>query len=174
MQQETGKISHEWIASSKLGTVHSIPAAVAVSGGRLSLHYAMRPKGSIGGTNPIGADVVLWQIDANNRCYMSITGTIFSVINSVSSSVATPVTFARGDRIEWSYAGGGGTLPTVIKIRINGGAVQTLTLAVQAAVTTTGNVGLGCNPAAPGTNSLEGWYEYIEAYRAGTGPAWAV
>ena len=85
-----------------------------------------------------------------------------------------PVAFARGDRIEWWYAGGGGSLATIIKVRVNGGAIQTITLAVQGTVPNTGNIGLGCDPASPGSGSLEGWYELLEFYRTGTGPTWTV
>jgi hypothetical protein len=172
-QIESGRITHEWILTSKVGTVHSVPSATVVSGGRLSLHFVMRPKGSIGGTNPWTTAVYLWRQDASNLCSIGTDGIITSKVAGVDAVSTTPVAFARGDRLEWSYSGGGDTLPTVIKLRKNGGAIQTITLAVQGTVPNTGVIGMGCDPASPAANSLEGWYELKEFYRSGTGPTWA-
>jgi hypothetical protein len=133
----------------------------------------MRPKGSIGGANPWTTDVYIWCQDANNRCTISTAGIITSTIAGVSSTTLTGITFSRGDRIEIWYAGGGGLLETVVKFRINGGIIQTFTLAIQGTVPATGTIGLGCDWNAPATKSFEGWYESITAYSYGASAAWA-
>jgi hypothetical protein len=170
---ETGSIPHEFTVTSKAGTVHSIPAATIVSSNRLSLTYTMRPKGSISGTNPWTTSVYLWRQDASNYCEITTAGIFNSVIAGSSKSSSTAITFSRGDRIEWWYSGGGGTLATIIKARVNGGAIQTFTLPIQGTIPNSGTIGLGCDWNAPSTNSFEGWYEFIAAYVTGTSPTWA-
>jgi hypothetical protein len=77
--------------------------------------------------------------------------------------------FNRGDTVEiWSEIGGG-SLPSVIKYRVNGGAVVTLYNGAPAPALTP----VTCGLMSAGSMNFSCWLQYARAYVPGRRPVWA-
>jgi hypothetical protein len=140
-------IPSDYYNGTRLGAALGVAQNLAVSGGRVGFEATFYPRAKYTEI----PQRMLWAIDANNYSLSSSSSTNI-VIGGVVWSVATPIiwpdpVYTGGvltsvPKVQVWVEGGGGTLQSVIKYRVNGGAVTTIgtSPAPQAAISTTGNV----------------------------------
>lgn len=141
--------------------------------GRLSFETKIIPKGA---ATDYGANMYIWDKDANNFCRISnTTRRVDLTINSVSFSPATALSWNGKDVLELWVEGGGGVLNSNIKYRVNGGATTDLGSSGSAAASIgTGTaINLLCRNTTSLAQQFTSWIQYIRAWKADKRPSWA-
>lgn len=174
MQLEEGKWPSEAIVTAgatatRQGERLYLPAASSVvTAGRLGLELRCRPKGA---RADYGAAIRLWTSGSDYAEVAVATGVVTVSIGGVTNTTDA-ITWSQYDTLDlWIAAGGG--LATVVKYRVNGGAVSTLTITGSALgnVSTAGALDLLCNGTS---NQLSCWLEKIRCYNRGRQPSWTL
>ena len=138
--------------------------------GRLSLWVQVQPKG---GSSQYTANMRLATIDANN--YLEIDSTslkIRSTVGGVAYVAPIAMSWSALDTLDIFVAMGGGSLPTQVQYRVNGGATQILSFGVpptQGAITPGSSVDVLCAGTA---NQFSAYLCKLQTFRSGAGPAW--
>ncbi len=173
-QLEAGGYATEWIPPTGATTtrnatfLRALSATVApkLSTGRLSIELKFRAKGArteYSGTHS------LWYVDANNQAaFVASTGVLTITVAGATNTCTLPA-WARYDLVEISVQCGG-SLATVVKYRLNSGAVVSLAITGTALGThATGDVYLFSTNAG---QHLSCW-AYVAAFYAPGAPSWA-
>ena len=143
--------------------------AALLAGGQLRLEVALQPKGA---RADYPAVVYLWFVDASNYARIDPTTGVLTVAIGGATNTTSALTWAAADLLElWVAAGGGAA--TVVKFRVNGGAVTTCTITGSAlgALAVPGALDLLCSGTG---NQFTAWVRALRAYRAAATPGWAV
>jgi hypothetical protein len=173
-QAELGRFCTEWIdatgasSATRLGErLYHPTGATFVSNGRIGIEYVLQPKGA---TTDYSAAMRLWTVDASNYAEISTAGVLTVVIGGVTNTTDA-IAWAANDKLElWLAAGG--SLATVVKYRLNDGAIRALTVAgaTLGTLTIATTIDLLCN----GTSAqFTARVRSITPYRYGKSPAWA-
>ena len=134
--------------------------------GRVSLELVLRPKGA---RTEYGGSTTLWYVDASNQAtFVPSTGVLTITVAGSTNTVTLP-SWARYDLVELSVQCGG-SVATVVKYRLNGGSVTSLSVTGSALGThATGDMYLCSTNSA---QHLSCWLYAARFYRSG-GPSWA-
>ena len=134
--------------------------------GRLSIELRFRAKGA---RTEYGGTTSLWYVDASNQAsFVPSTGVLTITVAGATNTCTLPA-WARLDLIELSVQCGGG-LATVVKYRLNAGAVTSLAITGSALGThATGDLYLLSTNAG---QHLSAWL-YTAAFYAPGAPSWA-
>jgi len=139
------------------------------SDGSLRCYVKLRPKGS---SSDYANDMRFWHVDANNHAeVVASTAAVKITIGGTAYTTATAASWAANDLVEFWIAAGGGSNATVVKYRVNGGTITTLSTGsppTQAAITIASTLDLLCNGTS---NQFTAWVEKIEFYQTGQSPA---
>jgi hypothetical protein len=137
-----------------------------VSGGRLSLEAKLIPKGA---RSQYAAAVRLWTSGTDYAEIAPATG-VLTVSIGGSTNTTSAITWSQFDTLEIFVAAGGDSA-TVVKYRVNGGAVTTCTITGSALGTlTVTTLDLLCS----GTSSqLAAWVQTLAAWPSNGRPSWA-
>lgn len=174
IQRENGKFATEAIITTGAAATRAADVLTVsrdlVRGGRLALEYRFVPKANAGSYS--SNSVTLW-INPGSGEYVGFHGVnrnvVFYVAGVAYSSPAGATSWSAGDVVDL-FASCGGGVPAVFKYRVNGGAVQTLTIAAGASIPALA-AAPSCRIADVGAASA--WYQLIRAYAPGRRPGWA-
>lgn len=151
--------------------------------GRLQLEFVLVPDTARAG---YAYDPMVWTYDLFNFCnFDRTTGALRVALNlDIGDPIyvtPTTLTWAAGDTVELWVACGGGVLATVVKARVNGGGVVTLSSGVppvQGRLRTWQSLDLLCRSLARAggdgtpTDVFTGEVGSVRAYETGHQPAW--
>ncbi len=134
--------------------------------GRLSIELSFR---AMGARTEYSGTRTLWYVDANNQAaFVASTGVLTVTVAGATNTCTLPA-WARYDLVEISVQCGGG-VATVVKYRLNSGAVTSLVITGTALGThATGDVYLFSTNAG---QHLSCW-AYVAAFYAPGAPSWA-
>jgi hypothetical protein len=174
-QRETAKFTSELINTSGASLTRagerlyrSTGSSLLTATGALRFYAKLRPKGS---SAQYASDMRFWHVDANNHAeVVASTGAVKITIGGTAYTAAVAATWAANDLVEFWLAAGGGSLATVVKYRVNGGSVTTLSTSsppTQAAITISSTCDLLCNGTS---NQFTSRVERIECYPNGSAP----
>ncbi len=137
-----------------------------ITAGRLSIELSFR---AMGARTEYTATPYLWNTDANNYAsFVPATGVLTISIAGATNTVTLPA-WARYDLVELSVQCGG-SLATVVKYRLNGGSVVTLTVTGSALGAQLGALDMYLL-SSNGGNQLSAWLYTVAFWRGA--PAWA-
>lgn len=135
--------------------------------GRLTMYTQIYPFGS---STEYTSNMRIATDNANNYAEVDhTTGKVNCVANGVSYTTPVAASWSEQDFTEWFVAWGGGSYPTSVKVRVNGGAITTLSTGsppMQAAMPV-GALDLMC---AGTSNQFSSVIRSLTTYRAGFGP----
>jgi hypothetical protein len=152
---------------------HSTPSRL-VNAGRLGLELRFIPRATLANydatngfylwTNgPAGGNSYAWLNPGDSRLYVRVNGTDWTPTTTIS--------WAVGDVVDFWVEAGGGSLASVAKYRVNGGAAVSIgSTSAQGSISTSAVIDF-FGAAAVGVSSA--WVQHIRAYRAGRRPTWA-
>lgn len=173
-QREAGSFPTEYIPTTGTAAtraasflrVLSATVTPKLNTGRLSIELKFRAKGA---RTEYGSTTSLWYVDANNQAaFVASTGVLTITVAGATNTCTLPA-WARYDLIELSIQCGGG-LATVVKYRLNAGAVTSLAITGSALGThATGDLYLLSTNAG---QHLSAWL-YTAAFYPSGGPSWA-
>lgn len=177
---QSGSVPSDYYNGTRLGAALGVGQNLAVSGGRIGLEAEFYPRAKYT-EHP---ERRIWHLDANNYATMTSTATSV-VIGGVAWTVAAPIVWpdpvytssvlTSQPKVQIWVEAGGGSLQSVIKYRVNGGAVTTLgtSPAPQTAISGAGNVSVLSNLSDKTQFQMAGHLTRFKFAKSGKRPSWA-